>query len=173
MRPSPIGGWFARRSSIVLLGILVLGAHQHAAWGQEYFARNLGGSYQLVSYGQSYGARLTRYPPANSPAALLGLEPGDMIVGLDNQAIRRPEDLDSHWAQTAVTFVNIRTGQLESRSVFIPNWIAQERLSRTAANLLRRRVIPHGRGMSSSGTENRHKGSLRAFLPGFERRRPA
>jgi S1-C subfamily serine protease len=89
--------------------------------GSDYFAGNLGISYQLVPYGRAYGARLTGYPNPGSPAAQLQLEPGDMIIQLDNQLIYGPNDVLNHVARTTVVFVNIRTGRPQSGVVYIPS----------------------------------------------------
>jgi hypothetical protein len=68
----------------------------------------------------TYGARLTRYPVANSPASYLQFEPGDMIISLDNVAIYGPNDVTSHRYQTSMVFVNIRTGQPQAVNLYIP-----------------------------------------------------
>ena len=68
----------------------------------------------------SYGARLTRYPVPYSPAAYLQLEPGDMIVSLDNLPIYGPYDVESHRFQTSTVFINIRTGMPQVANMYIP-----------------------------------------------------
>jgi hypothetical protein len=88
---------------------------------QESYAANLGMHYQLIPYeGGTLGARLSRTAYGNTPAAIMQLERGDMIIRLDGQPIHRPEDVLSHVDQTAVEFVNIRTGKIETRSVQLP-----------------------------------------------------
>lgn len=136
MRGSQVGqqsiGWLAS----ALVGVWALGIEARAqpprpsapppgpvqapATSQDRFAANLGISYQLVPNGNAYGARLTRYPVAGSPAAQLQLEPGDMITSLDNLPIYGPTDVLNHSAYTTVVYVNIRTGRPQSGAVFIP-----------------------------------------------------
>lgn len=83
----------------------------------DAYSPALGIYYQFVPYGQSWGARLTRYPVAGSAMQQIQLEPGDMIVALDGQWIQGPQDLESHVNQTAVDLINIRTNQLQR------NWV--------------------------------------------------
>ena len=68
----------------------------------------------------TYGARLTRYPVANSAAANLQLEPGDMIVSLDNLSISNPNDVLNHRFATSMVFVNVRTGLPQPAQVYLP-----------------------------------------------------
>lgn len=88
--------------------------------GGDFYAANLGITYQLDPYGRSFGARLTQYPRPGSAASQLQLEPGDMIVRLDGQEINGPNDVLNHYARTDVVFVNIRTGRPQAGVVFIP-----------------------------------------------------
>jgi hypothetical protein len=78
--------------------------------------------YQLEPYGRAYGARLTQPPLPGSPVGQpqIQLEAGDMIVGLDDIAITSPQELETHVAQTKVTFVNVRTGVREARWATLP-----------------------------------------------------
>jgi hypothetical protein len=93
---------------------------------RENYAANLGVHYQLIPYrGDTFGARLSSTAFGNTPGAAMQLERGDMIVRLDGQPIRRPEDVLAHVAQTTVEFVNIRTGRIESRIVQLPGQIAR------------------------------------------------
>jgi hypothetical protein len=86
---------------------------------KDYFAANLGIFYQLVPYGKAYGARITRSPVTDSPAAQLGLEPGDLITALDGQTIYGPAEVLNHVAYTTIDFVNVRTGQLQKGTLYI------------------------------------------------------
>ncbi len=117
------------------------------ASGPEYYSSQLGIYYQLVPYGSngglnpstgnydpnnppgsggypvqasSYGARLTRYPVARSASAYLQLEPGDMIVSLDNLPIYGPDDVNNHRFQTSMVFVNVRTSQPQAANIILP-----------------------------------------------------
>ena len=44
----------------------------------------------------------------------IGIYFGDMIIRLDGQPIRKPEDVLVHIDQTTVEFINIRTGKTVS-----------------------------------------------------------
>jgi hypothetical protein len=77
----------------------------------EQLAGNLGVYFELKPYQSALGARLTRPSVPGGPAASIGLEPGDMIVSLDDIPLREPIDLQFHYARTTVVFINIRTGQ--------------------------------------------------------------
>ncbi len=86
-----------------------------------HFAPNLGIYYEPVRYSDgTFGARLTRPPVPNSPAATVFFEPGDVIFELDGQHFTTPSDVLAHRAQTTVGFINIRTGGREMRTIFIP-----------------------------------------------------
>lgn len=87
----------------------------------ETFASNLGIYYAAVRYGDgTFGARVTRPPASNAPAAQLGFEPGDVIFELDGQRFRRPEDVLAHRYQTTVKFINVRTNAPQSGSLTLP-----------------------------------------------------
>jgi hypothetical protein len=87
----------------------------------DLFASNLGVYYQKTPYlDGTFGARLTRYPVANSPAAQLKLEPGDTIFALNGQRFTAPDDIQSHTQQTTVEFVNVRTNGSQKSDVYIP-----------------------------------------------------
>lgn len=83
-----------------------------------------GGVYQAPSpfpqAPMTYGARLSRYPVANSAAANLQFEPGDMIVTLDNMTISGPNDVLNHRFQTSMIFINVRTGQPQATQIYLP-----------------------------------------------------
>ena len=87
---------------------------------RENFAANLGIHYQLIPFRDAFGARLSRTASGNTAGAAMQLERGDMIVRLDGQPIRGPEDVLAHFARTTVEFVNIRTGRIEARVVVLP-----------------------------------------------------
>jgi hypothetical protein len=93
---------------------------------QEDHAANLGMYYQLIPYeGDTFGARLSRTAYGNTPAAAIRLERGDMIIRLDGQPIRRPEDVLAHVDRTTIEFINIRTGRIETRIAQLPGQIAR------------------------------------------------
>jgi hypothetical protein len=93
---------------------------------QEIYAANLGMHYQLMPYeGDTFGARLSRTATGNTPAAVIQLELGDMIIRLDGQPIKKAEDVLAHIDQTTVDFINIRTGKVETRAVQLPGQAGQ------------------------------------------------
>jgi hypothetical protein len=93
--------------------------------GGEHLAGNLGVYYELKPYSSALGARLTRPSVPGGPAASISLEPGDMIISLDDIPFREPIDLQLHYARTKVVFINIRTGQPQSAELDLgPSFIA-------------------------------------------------
>ena len=92
----------------------------------ENYCPNLGIHYQLIPRSDgTFGARLSRTAFGNTPAAAIQLELGDMIIRLDGQPIRKPEDVLNHIDQTTIEFVNIRTGGVETRVVQLPGQVAR------------------------------------------------
>ena len=92
----------------------------------ENYAPNLGIHYQLIPRSDgTFGARLSRTAFGNTPAAAIQLELGDMIIRIDGQPIRKPEDVLNHIDQTTIEFVNIRTGGVETRVVQLPGQVAR------------------------------------------------
>jgi membrane-associated protease RseP (regulator of RpoE activity) len=83
------------------------------------YSPRLGASYTLVPYGQGYAARIAAPPGFGSPLAQpqIQLEAGDTITALDGLPIRSTADVENHYDQTSVTFINVRSGQLETRWV--------------------------------------------------------
>ena len=87
----------------------------------DLFANNLGIYYEKVAYDDgTFGAKLTRAPEANSPAAQIGLEVGDVVFMMDDQRFRTPQDVLSHVNNTSVTLIDVRTGQVEQAVVVLP-----------------------------------------------------
>ncbi len=85
------------------------------------YARNLGFSYESVPYGDgTFGVRLTSPPAPGSPAAGLGLEPGDVVFALDGQRFRSPADVLGHRDRTTIDFTDVRSGQARSAVVLLP-----------------------------------------------------
>ena len=91
-----------------------LGVAEGGSPAGEYLAGNLGVYYELKPYQATSGARVTRPSVPGSPAASIGLEPGDMIVSLDDLPFREPIDLQLHYARTKLVFINIRTRQSQA-----------------------------------------------------------
>jgi C-terminal processing protease CtpA/Prc len=87
---------------------------------REYFAANLGIYYRFIAHRGEIGARLSRSASANTPAGTLQLVRGDMIIKLDDEPIRKPNDVLNHVDQTRVEFVDIHTGRLRTASVQLP-----------------------------------------------------
>jgi S1-C subfamily serine protease len=87
------------------------------------YSPRLGMFYDFVSYGGAYGARLKAPPVAGSPLLQeqLQLEPGDTITHLDGTPITGAPSLEAHHGQTSVQFVNVRTGGVEVRWLFLPS----------------------------------------------------
>lgn len=96
-------------------------ATPRAAVVADQYSPVLQAHYHWVPYGQAWGAWLSRYPEPGSPLRQLRLEPGDMIYALDGQRLRDPRDLENHFDQTSVDFVNIRTNNPQRGFVFIRN----------------------------------------------------
>jgi hypothetical protein len=86
------------------------------------YSPRLGIYYRLERLGEAFVARLTAAPVPGSPMwqDQIQLEEGDRIIQLDGNSISGPNDLENHFAQTSVTFLNVRTGQAEARQVFLP-----------------------------------------------------
>jgi hypothetical protein len=80
--------------------------------GSGLYSRKLGIYYSQVPRANgTFGARLTRNAAPGTPAGQLSLEQGDMIVSMDNLPFTSPNDVDSHYGDTSMIFVNVRTGQ--------------------------------------------------------------
>jgi Peptidase family M48 len=87
---------------------------------RELFASNLGVYYTPVPYSDgTFGAGLTRPPAAGSPASRTGLEPGDVIVALDEMPLRDPGDFLRHAGRIRMTLIDHRTGRRLSEDLFL------------------------------------------------------
>lgn len=108
-------------SAVLVLGLPVASSYCSQPTANSY-SRRLGIYFTLERYGSGYGARLTADPVPGSPLrqAQVQLERGDMVTFVDSMPIRGPEDLENHYGQTAVAFVNVRTGAAEARWVYLP-----------------------------------------------------
>jgi hypothetical protein len=93
-----------------------------------YRSDRLGIEYQLKPYRGHSGVKLTRSPAAGSPflrvqrpsGEVIYLEPGDLIVRLDDQVIDGPSDLEAHIRETRVEIVNVRNGLVERLTATFP-----------------------------------------------------
>jgi hypothetical protein len=95
---------------------------------------------------QVLGAKLTAAPDPNSPAAGLGLEPGDIILSLDGQPFDGPKDVHAHVNRTEVLLIDVRTDQAKTAWVNLPPQVilpgnegrmTQPTLRRVAATMVR------------------------------------
>jgi hypothetical protein len=121
--------WAAATLGCLALGLTITGGlSAQSAWGQlqapapssDFFSPKLGIYYQFPIYeGNTHGVRLTQFPTPGSPAAQLQLEPGDMIVSMDNQPFYTTNNVESHYAETSLIFMNIRTGLPQSAVVYL------------------------------------------------------
>ena len=87
----------------------------------EQYAAPFGMHYQLIPNGDdTYGARLSRNASPGTPVGRIGLERGDMLLRIDGQVIRKPEDILAHYGRTTLEFINIRTGQTATEVIQLP-----------------------------------------------------
>jgi hypothetical protein len=138
----------------IVLTVLAGAGLCHATLGQVpesppdvLYSRQLDISFKLVPYGKAFGARLTE-EPWRGPAEEIRLEKGDMIISLDNEPIRKAEDLETHYSLTPIVFVNIRTGRPQRDKLNLPPnevkaRIAQPDICRAAEGELRKKSIKY------------------------------
>jgi hypothetical protein len=86
------------------------------------YSPRLGIYYKLERAGGTTVARLTAPPVPGSPLAQdqIQLEEGDRITRLDGTAISGPNELERHFGQTSVTFIDVHTGRHDTRWVYLP-----------------------------------------------------
>ncbi len=85
------------------------------------FAGNLGIHYErLPNNDGTFAARIARPPEPASPAALGGLEAGDIILMLDGMPFRTEEDVLHHVDRTTVTLIDVRTNAQQEAVIQIP-----------------------------------------------------
>jgi len=86
------------------------------------YSPRLGISFNLTPYGTHFGARLTQDPFPGSPLSQpqINLRAGDTITHLDGLPLTRAAQLEQHHSRTSVTFVNGRTGQINTRWANLP-----------------------------------------------------
>ena len=70
-------------------------------------------------FGQGYAAYITQVQPG-SPAAQADFERGDRITRINSRPIRSAYDVETAHGQVSLEAVNVRTGQAEWISVFLP-----------------------------------------------------
>jgi hypothetical protein len=89
--------------------------------GGEVYAANLGVYYRpLPQADGTFWVGISRPPVANSPAAQLQFEAGDIITALDGQTFRTPQDVLNHTRETTIDFIDVRTRERRRADVFIP-----------------------------------------------------
>lgn len=78
--------------------------------------------FNLKPYGPYYGAQLTQNPPPGTPLSQpqINLKAGDTITQLDGVPLTSAAQLEQHHSQTSVTYVNARTGQINTRWTILP-----------------------------------------------------
>jgi hypothetical protein len=86
----------------------------------ELYSQNFVMSYQLIPFGKSYGARITRILANNSPLRPVGMEPGDIIVRIDGERISSAQDVANHSRETEIIFFDVRTGLPKRENVQLP-----------------------------------------------------
>jgi S1-C subfamily serine protease len=86
------------------------------------YSPRMGIYFNLTPYGTYYGAQLTQDPFPGSPLSQpqINLKAGDTITHLDGVPLTSALQLEQHHSQTSVTFVNVRTGQIKTRWVYLP-----------------------------------------------------
>jgi membrane-associated protease RseP (regulator of RpoE activity) len=87
----------------------------------ESYAPNLDLYYVPVSQGDgTFAALVTRLPASESPAARLGLEPGDLILELDDQRFQTEADVAAHRFQTKIRLISVRDNRENTANFYIP-----------------------------------------------------
>jgi hypothetical protein len=86
-----------------------------------FFAKNLGITYRKVAYDDgSFGAELIKDPDADTPAAGLGLERGDIVIEMDGQRFFKTGDVLTHTEETDIVFIDVRTKETRSAKITLP-----------------------------------------------------
>ena len=108
-----------QRGTIVLAGAQRPSA---AGAGRPLFARTLGVYYVMVNNGNgTFGLRLTAAPVNGSPASQLPLNPGDVILALDDQRFTNVNDVANHFGQTTVDFFDAATNSVQRGNINLPS----------------------------------------------------
>jgi membrane-associated protease RseP (regulator of RpoE activity) len=85
-------------------------------------APNLGIFYLPIRFADgSLGLRLTGAPRAGSPASQLPLDAGDVILALDGQLLRNPNDVATHFDLTTVDFLDAGTNTVQRGTINLPS----------------------------------------------------
>lgn len=85
------------------------------------YASNLGIHYTKVTYQDgTFGARVSQAPHPGTPAAVMGLEVGDIVLELDGERFRSERNVLEHRYKTTVKLINVRDQQVYISEVMIP-----------------------------------------------------
>jgi hypothetical protein len=85
----------------------------------DWYAKNLGVTFHIVTGEQPQGARVVAEPEAGSPAAQAGVRPGDVIVAIDDEPVRIPNDVLNHLHDTTLTIHTFQGNQVRKARVFV------------------------------------------------------
>jgi hypothetical protein len=88
------------------------------AMDEEQYAANFGMIYVAERLPTGFwGLRITRYPPQDSPAGAIGLEPGDLIFAIEGRPIRGEQDVLGLAGPARLRLINIRTAQPQDQDI--------------------------------------------------------
>lgn len=97
-----------------------------------YRAEKLGVEYQFVSYRGHLAAKILRILSPTAPVLRIRtdsgdqqLEPGDLIVSLDDQVFDSPRDVDNHVDVTTIDVIDVRTNRPVRGVMRLPSAVAQ------------------------------------------------
>jgi hypothetical protein len=117
----PVQGGAALDGSNAVPGLPPSVVPLEASAEPRFFAPNLGITYVRVPNSDgTFGARLVRPPALNSPAAALGLEPGDVVFELDGLRFRTHQDVLNHTGDSTTRFIDVRTSESPSATLILP-----------------------------------------------------
>ena len=89
---------------------------QGSMGGRPYPSRKLNAEFVVVPSG---GRCITRLFPW-SPLRRAGLEVGDIIIRMDGIPVNSDWELENHYSWTVIDLIDVRTGRIVRRNVFIP-----------------------------------------------------
>jgi hypothetical protein len=89
---------------------------------RELYSQKFLTSYQLMPFGKACGMRISRMLARTSPlaAASPNIEVGDVIVLIDGQRIASAQDVESHFRETEIIFLSVRTNLPRRAVVKLP-----------------------------------------------------